>query len=64
MATIIATDVCVHLPIGEYERAVIAANRRLAELGYVRREYKHLPDGMRRTWDAVDALEQRGLSNG
>ena len=31
MATIIATDVTVHFPIGAYERKVIEANRKLAE---------------------------------
>ena len=43
MATIIAADVVgfapgvtVHLPVTEYERRVIEANRRFAELGIVR----------------------------
>jgi hypothetical protein len=36
MATLIRTDVVVHLPVAEYERMVIEANRRMAELCIVR----------------------------
>lgn len=62
MATIIAANVCVHLPTSDYERRVIEANRRLADAGIVRRDYLHLPwrDGLQRTHDAVHKLEQRG----
>lgn len=36
MATLIRTDVTVHLPIEAHERAIIEANRRMAELGIKR----------------------------
>lgn len=36
MSTIIRTDICVHLPIDAYEKAVIEANRKMAEAGIVR----------------------------
>ena len=36
MATLLRADVTVHLPVDAYERAVIEANRRMAELGLKR----------------------------
>jgi hypothetical protein len=60
MATIIRSDVTIHQPVGEFEKAVIAANRRLAEEGIVRWDFRHLPDGMQRFLRAIQSMEQRG----
>lgn len=45
MATLIRTDVTVHLPIEDYEARVIAANRRLAELNIVRVDRRPVTHG-------------------
>lgn len=62
MATIIAADAVVHQPITDYERQVIEANRRMAEIGVVRCDYQHAPDGLRAFREAVKKLEKDGLS--
>ncbi len=59
MATRIAADVVIHQPIGEYERKVIEANRRLAEDRVVRCDYRHLPDGMQRFLKAIHRMESK-----
>jgi|GEM_PF-4546034 len=59
MATVIATDICVHQPIDAYERAVIAANRRLASLNIVRTDYRGERDGMQRFRAAVERMAPR-----
>lgn len=59
MATVIATDICVHQPIEAYERAVIAANRRMASLNIVRADYRGARDGMARFRAAVERMSPR-----
>ena len=59
MATLIRSDLVVHLPIEQYEAQVIAANRRLAELGILRCDYRKAPDGMRRFIAAVHRMESQ-----
>ena len=48
MATRIALDVCIHVPVTDHERQIIEANRRMAELGCTRIDYRYLPNGLQR----------------
>lgn len=59
MATVIATDICVHQPIDAYERAVIAANRRMASLNIVRTDHRGERDGMERFLAAIERMAPR-----
>jgi hypothetical protein len=59
MATLLRTDITIHLPISDYEARVIAANRRLADLNIVRTDYRTAPDGMQRFLRALRSMEAR-----
>lgn len=59
MSCLIREDIVAHLPIEKHERQVIEANRKMIELGIVRCDYRHAPDGMRLFTAAVHRMDAR-----
>ncbi len=58
MATLIAADLTRPSERDAYEARVIAANRRLAEAGITRIDYRHLNDGLKRFIESIARFEK------